>query len=127
MTKPELIPELSAASIAEQLAGKGTKDDWDKLPYHLFPFDALDEVAIILAFGAKKYGERNWENGMNWGRVFRACMGHMWAWFLRKGLDAETGRSHLAHAACCILFLLAWELRGTKTDDRPFIAKKTEA
>jgi hypothetical protein len=35
------------------------------------------------------------------------------------GRDHESGRSHLAHAACCVLFLLAYERRKVGTDDRP--------
>lgn len=95
------------------------KHDDGKLPLHLLPFDSLEAVTEILAFGAKKYGERNWEKGMDWSRLFRAATGHLWAWFLRRGNDPETGRSHLWHAGCCVLFLIAYEIRGTGTDDRP--------
>ena len=64
-------------------------------------------------------GERNWEKGMKWGRPVGALMRHMWAWWQGEDKDAETGLSHLAHAACCILFLLSYELRKTGEDDRP--------
>jgi hypothetical protein len=73
-------------------------------------------------------GDRNWELGMSWGRVFGALMRHLWAWwggrgpttksFLFGDLDSETGMSHLWHAACCIAFLVAYEERGAGTDDR---------
>ncbi len=95
------------------------KFDDDKLPLHLLPFDALEAITEILAFGAKKYGDRNWENGMAWSRLFRAANGHLWAWFLRRGNDPETGKSPLWHAGCCILFLIAYELRKAGADDRP--------
>ena len=36
-----------------------------------------------------------------------------------KKADMETGFSHLWHAGCCIVFLIAFEIRGTGTDDRP--------
>ena len=98
---------------------KGTKFDTDKVRWDLLPGDALEEIAIILSFGAKKYGDRNWEQGMKWSRVFGALMRHSWAWFRGQNLDPETGRSHLAHAGCCVLFLLAYHLRNTPGDDRP--------
>jgi hypothetical protein len=66
---------------------------------------------------------------MTWSRVFGALMRHMWCWwsgmqptsksFLFGDLDAETGKSHLWHAGCCLAFLIAYEERATGTDDRP--------
>ncbi len=72
-------------------------------------------------------GERNWEKGMSWGRVYGALMRHLWAWwagkratksFLFDDTDVETERSHLWHAACCIAFLLTYEERKIGQDDR---------
>ena len=63
-------------------------------------------------------GERNWEKGMKWGRVFGALMRHMWAWWRGQDRDPETGFSHLSHAACCIAFLIAYEHRCIGEDDR---------
>jgi hypothetical protein len=108
---------------------EGVKFDQGKAPYHLLAPELLEAVSKILEFGAHKYGERNWETGMAWSRVFSALMRHMWAWWGGKGpttknflfgdLDDETGFSHLWHAGCCIMFLIAYEERATDTDDRP--------
>jgi hypothetical protein len=98
---------------------EGRKDDGGKLPYHLLPSDAIEEILKVLAFGANKYEERNWEQGMAWSRVFGALMRHSWAWFRGQDKDEETGLSHMAHAGCCILFLLSYELRKVGEDDRP--------
>jgi len=99
--------------------GQGRKADTGKDPWHLVPWDAVRAVVTVLAFGAGKYGDRNWERGMAWSRCFAALMRHMTAWWHREGADPETGYSHLAHACCCLLFLLAMELRGIGQDDRP--------
>ena len=64
-------------------------------------------------------GDRNWEKGMSYGRLIRAGIGHFISWARRENNDPETGRSHLAHAICCALFLLAYSIRGVGTDDRP--------
>jgi hypothetical protein len=104
--------------IAEQAAAEGRKDDTGKLPWHLLPSDATEEILKVLAFGASKYGPRNWERGMAWSRPFAALMRHMWAWWRGERADPETGLSHLAHAGCCILFLLAYEQRSVGIDDR---------
>lgn len=98
---------------------EGRKDDTGKLPYHLLPSDAVEEILKVLAFGATKYAPRNWEKGMAWSRPFSALMRHMWAWWRGERCDPETGLSHLAHAGCCILFLLSYEVRGGGNDDRP--------
>ena len=98
---------------------EGKKFDDGKLPYDLLPSDAVEEIVKVLQFGATKYGERNWEKGMKWNRPFAALMRHMWAWWRREEKDPETGLSHLAHAGCCILFLLSYTLRGVGEDNRP--------
>lgn len=103
---------------------EGVKLDEGKLRYDLYPPEALEGAVGILTFGAGKYGDRNWEQGMRWGRVFRALMSHMWAWWRGESLDPETGKSHLHHAACCIAFLQTYEARGIGQDDRPSSNKK---
>lgn len=105
-----------------------TKFDEGKAPYHLIPPEFLEAICAILAFGASKYAERNWEQGMAWSRCFSACMRHMWCWWGSKGptsnsflfgsMDPETGYSHLWHAACCLVFLVTYEERNIGEDDR---------
>ncbi|HZX81677.1 MAG TPA: dATP/dGTP diphosphohydrolase domain-containing protein [Lysobacter sp.] len=97
----------------------GTKYDEGKLPWHLLPFDAIRAIVSVLAFGAAKYAARNWEAGMDWSRPYAALMRHLTAWWLGERKDPETGFSHLWHAGCCVLFLIAYELRGAGNDDRP--------
>lgn len=97
----------------------GRKDDLDKDPWHLLPWDAVRGIVKVLAFGAIKYDRRNWERGMAWSRPYAGLMRHMTAWWERDDDDAETGLPHLWHAGCCILFLIAYELRKVGEDDRP--------
>lgn len=98
---------------------EGVKFDQDKARLDLLPPELLFGVSEILAFGATKYGDRNWEKGMKWSRIFGALMRHMWAWWKGESADPETGKSHLWHAGCCIAFLIAYEQRATGEDDRP--------
>jgi hypothetical protein len=100
---------------------EGRKDDTGKDPWDLLPWDAVREVVKVLAFGAKKYAPRNWEKGMAYSRLYAATMRHMIAWWDGERSDPETGFSHLSHAGCCVLFLLAFELRGIGSDDRPAV------
>lgn len=100
---------------------QGKKFDTEKVMLQLLPLDALEEVGKVLTFGAAKYGERNWESGIKYGRLFGAALRHLFSWFRGEDRDPETGLSGLAHAACCILFLLAYVIRGKGKvfDDRP--------
>ena len=105
---------LAAAATPE-----GRKDDAGKTPYHLIAPELLESVGQVLEFGARKYAPRNWEHGMAWSRPFAALMRHMWAWWRGEAVDPETGMSHLWHAGCCIMFLIAFEQRKIGKDDRP--------
>jgi len=98
---------------------EGVKFDEGKPPYHLLAPELLEATASVLSSGAEKYGERNWEGGMSWSRPFAALMRHMWAWWRGENTDDETGMSHLWHAACCIMFLIAYEERKIGEDNRP--------
>jgi len=104
---------------AAALPAVGTKHDGGKPRMDLLPPEFLLGTADILGFGADKYGARNWEAGMRWGRPYAALQRHMLAWWAGEDTDKETGQSHLNHAACCLAFLIAYEARGIGEDDRP--------
>lgn len=75
--------------------------------------NALEEVASILTFGAKKYEAHSWKTVPNASeRYLAALMRHLVAHSKGEGLDPESGYSHLSHAACNALFIL--ELEKTK-------------
>lgn len=98
----------------------GLKFDADKLRLDLLPIRPLEAIGEVLTFGAKKYSERNWEKGFSWSRPFGACLRHLFAFWRGEKYDPETGLPHLAHAACCVLFLLEFsEYSGAGKDDRP--------
>lgn len=96
---------------------EGIKYDGGKNPLDLLPFDALATVGLVLEHGAKKYGRRNWEKGMSWSRLFGATLRHLFAFGLGDYYDKDSKLPHLAHAACCILFLLSYSLRNIGEDD----------
>jgi hypothetical protein len=100
------------------------KDDSGKPRFELLPSVALEEVAKVLTYGAKKYthdgidGSDNWRLGTTWRRYIGASLRHIFAFLRGEDSDPETGCSHLAHAVCCLLFLLEFQLVGGGTDDR---------
>lgn len=104
-------------------AVEGKKNDDDKTRLDLIPPEAIAALGKVLTFGAQKYAPRNWERGMRWGRIFAACLRHLYAYWAREERDPETGMSHLWHAFCCIAFLIAYEERKIGEDDRPMPRK----
>ena len=116
-----LISRIASDTWREELSlipKEGNKFDSGKPRMDLVPPEMEEAVAQVLAFGASKYGERNWEHGMKWGRPYAALKRHINAWWGGEDTDDETGMSHLWHAACCIAFLVSYEKRGIGTDDR---------
>ncbi len=90
-----------------ELAITGKKYDAGKLRYSLIPALALAEIVKVLCFGAKKYGDNNWihvENARE--RYLDALMRHIEAYRSGEMFAEDSGLHHLAHAGCCILFLL---------------------
>lgn len=83
------------------------------------PPDPLIQIAKVLDFGAKKYDAYNWAKGIKYSRVYSALLRHVFAWWKGENNDPETGLPHLAHAGCCLLFLLQYDLTRRQFDDRP--------
>ena len=98
---------------------EGTKDDADKPTRpELVPWDVVDYIGRVLKFGAAKYGDWNWTKGFAWSRLIGAAERHLGAFKNGEDADAESGLPHLAHALCCLAFLLEHQLRSFGHDDR---------
>lgn len=87
---------------------QGMKFDSGKLDYTLLPWDGVEEVVKVLEFGAKKYARDNWKK-VESQRYMAAAFRHLVAYSKGELNDSETGLSHLAHASCCVLFMLSLE------------------
>lgn len=86
---------------------KGRKDDSTKPRWSLLPRNTITEVIKVLEFGAKKYQVDNWQHVPDARtRYYDAVMRHVEAWWLGEQNDPESKLPHLAHAACCLLFLM---------------------
>ncbi len=91
----------------------GLKYDNDKLRWDLMPFDVLEEVVRVLEHGSQKYSDDNWKKVDNHRpRYFSACLRHVLAWWQGEQDDKESGLPHLAHAICCLIFLLWKDKHG---------------
>jgi hypothetical protein len=118
-------PEPTSSATSSTASGPEAPRELKKLDagkdrMDLLPPTALRAVARVLEFGAKKYAPWAWAKtgGMAWGRLYGAAQRHLGAWWEGEDKDPESGESHLAHAACCVIFLLVYGERGLGKDDR---------
>jgi len=103
-----MTPENSTTSCAPV----GVKHDADKLDWWLVPPE-FERVVEVLMFGAGKYAPDNWRKVPDWRRrYYNAARRHLEDWRKGERLDPESGKHHLGHAACCVIFLLALDIKS---------------
>lgn len=89
------------------MAEIGKKFDQGKPMYSLMPPTALAEIVDVLTYGAEKYSSDNWKHVPDFNRRYTdALFRHIEAWRSGEEKDSESGHRHLAHAACCLIFLM---------------------
>ena len=86
------------------------KADYGKPRLSLVPSEIIFEIAKVREFGNSKYGDpENWRD-VEIERYRDAAYRHLLRYIQDpKGLDEESGLSHLAHLACNIAFLCELE------------------
>lgn len=94
------------------------KYDKEKPNMSLLSSIAILELTKVLDFGAKKYADHNWRKGTKFSRLLAAALRHIFAYLGGESKDPESGLSHLAHAMCCLMFLLELEVTKPHLDDR---------
>lgn len=118
----DMIPVLRDAGAATVLTGwrclrcnpdvkSGVKHDSGKPRWDLALVNAAQAEIDVLTYGAAKYADNGWRTVKPFRqRYFAAAMRHLWAWLRGEDRDPESGLPHLAHARCCLGFLLEQEL-----------------
>jgi hypothetical protein len=112
------LEELNKLTAMSTVNNSAIKHDNDKPPMNLLSREALEQTAMVMGFGKEKYAAHNWRKGFAWSRPLSAAMRHIMAFNDGEDKDPESGLSHLAHAACCIMFLLEFEKTHKHLDDR---------
>jgi len=89
---------------------QSAKADAGKPKLTLVPPQIIRDIAVIREYGNKKYGDpENWKT-VEKQRYQDAAYRH-WLAYLEdnKGVDSESGLTHLAHLACNLAFLCEME------------------
>lgn len=97
---------------------EGKKFDFGKPRMELLSPIAITEVAKVMTFGAQKYDAHNWRKGIVFSRLLGAALRHIFQYLGGETLDTESGLSHLAHAMCCLMMVLEFEVTNPNLDDR---------
>jgi hypothetical protein len=108
----DIMATLEEVKASQLATTGGRKFDGGKLQYGLLPPLALKATVEILTFGAEKYEPDNWKHVPDSKRrYFDAMQRHLWAWKEGEQDDPETGKNHLAHAMCCLMFLYEHDVK----------------
>lgn len=90
---------------------EGRKYDVGKDRWSLLPMRTVRTIISVLMHGAEKYDDENWRNVPDGRRrYYEAAMRHIVAWWEGEKDDLESGLPHLAHAVCCLIFLLELDM-----------------
>jgi uncharacterized HAD superfamily protein len=110
----------------EQERGKGLRFNRDKLRVDLISPLVTDEFAKVLTYGAKKYGERNYQKGMPWMTVVASLERHIKEFKHGIDVDDESKCLHLAHVIANAGILIEYYKLYPEGDDRqhPYLQDK---
>ncbi|MBX2848964.1 MAG: hypothetical protein KTR16_11630 [Acidiferrobacterales bacterium] len=104
------VHNANARVLAEKV---GAKHDQGKPLYNLIPVHAEAELVDVLTFGATKYTPNQWRTVDNAKeRYTAAAMRHLAAYRMGEESDPESGKHHLAHAMCCLSFIIELDLEN---------------
>ena len=104
----DLIFPLRGSIHREPMSATGTKFDGDYLrkpPMFFNPPEIQYGMARAFAYGAGKYGTWNWLGGLTLSRL-AGVLRHLTQWTWEQTPDAESGLSHLDHAAAGLAMLM---------------------
>lgn len=83
-----------------------TKADSGKPPLSRLPRAALEQTALVLEYGARKYTWDNWLKCDDVRRYHDAALRHIVADASGEPLDLESRLPHLAHAIASLMFIM---------------------
>lgn len=103
--------QFETGAVRDTREGKGR--------YDLITPIGLRRLAIVYELGAKKYKDRNWEQGIPMGRIFDSAVRHLFQYL--AGMRDE---DHLGHAAWNIFALMHMEEMRPDLNDMPDFSKR---
>lgn len=96
----------------------GVKFDQGKAPLHMIPEDAILGMAQAFAYGAQKYGEYNYRNGIHTTRLTDSLGRHTLAYLAGENDDPESGLPHTYHILANAAMLEYMRIHRPEFDNR---------
>jgi hypothetical protein len=100
--------------VVDFTTGASRSSNEDKGRYDLIPVGPVRRIAIKYQQGAKNHGDRNWEKGMPFSRLFDSAKRH-----LDQYLSGDRTEDHLAAAAWNIFAVMHFEEHMPEMNDLP--------
>lgn len=127
MSKENLdtFTEKSKVSSIVADSSVGVRFDSGKPRMELLDPIAMEGLAAVLTFGARKYADHNWSKGMKWSRVAGSLLRHTFLFLYGEDYDSESGLPHVDHIFCNSMFLCNYFRQQQQYDDRLKQAKGT--
>lgn len=100
-------PENSASTrdLSELVPKQALRYNQGKMDWSLVDFKSLEPMVEVLMFGAEKYSPDNWKNGLPIREIFGSLLRHLIAFKDGEDNDPESGKSHIGHAMCNLMFI----------------------
>lgn len=81
------------------------RDNGGKLEWDQVDFESLEPLVEVLMFGETKYSRDNWKKGQLITELLGSLFRHIIAFQKGEDLDSESGKSHIGHAMCNLMFI----------------------
>lgn len=107
-----IVPLAEGAKLVKEIADQTAKADAGKIRPTLVPIEAIEDIAVVRAYGNAKYpkgGSDNWKQ-VEVQRYRDALFRHLLAYIKDpKSKDEESGIEHYKHLICNAAFICALE------------------
>lgn len=104
----------------------GLRFNSGKRKWSLVDWKSLEPMVEVLEFGAKKYDDWNWANGLKTTEVCESLLRHVFAYLNGEDNDPESGITHIGHIQCNAMFL-SYMAQNRKDLDTRHNIKKNES
>ena len=100
--EPGVINRSKEWPDEQQYADRHNKGklEWDQID-----FESLEPLVEVLMFGETKYSRDNWKKGQLITELLGSLFRHIIAFQKGEDLDSESGKSHIGHAMCNLMFI----------------------
>ena len=83
---------------------KASRFNEGKRKWSLVHYKSLEPLVEVLEFGAEKYGEFNWQKGLDKKEILESMMRHLTSLMDGETNDKESGLHHIGHIMCNAMF-----------------------